>query len=277
MAWGLVARRFLRNRTAVAGLALLLLISVVAVCAPYLATESLDAVAVDSRLQPPSLAHPFGTDNLGRDVLSRALWGSRISLAVGFLAMGIAVVVGTLVGALAGYYGGTWIDLLLMRTAEAIELVPVFFLLITVVAVIEPSILNIMAVIGLTAWPRLAQIVRAQFLSLRQREFTEASRAMGAADARLIFRHILPNAAGPIIVSATLGVGNAILAESGLSFLGLGTQPPFTSWGQMLSQGSPFLQRAPWAAIWPGFLIFLVVISFNFVGDGLRDAFDPKM
>ena len=249
----------------------------VAIFAPYLASESLDAMNIPARFTPPSLEHPFGTDNLGRDVLSRMIWGSRVSLSVGFVAMTMAVAIGSLVGAVAGFYGGTWIDILLMRLAEAISIIPVFFLLITVVSVIRPSIFNIMLVIGVTSWPGLAQIVRSQFLSLRQRDFTEASRAMGASDARLIFRHILPNAAGPIIVSATLRIGSEILTESSLSFLGLGTQPPLTSWGQMLSQGRPFLLQAPWVSIFPGLAIFIVVICFNFVGDGLRDALDPKM
>lgn len=272
-----IVRRFMRNKAAVVGLVVLLLMYLVAIFAPYLASESLDAMNIPARFQPPSLEHPFGTDNLGRDVLSRMIWGSRVSLSVGFVAMTMAVAIGTLVGAIAGFYGGTWIDIVLMRIAEAIDIIPVFFLLITVVSVIRPSIFNIMLVIGVTSWPGLAQIVRSQFLSLRQRDFTEASRAMGARDARLIFRHILPNAVGPIIVSATLRIGSAILTESSLSFLGLGTQPPLTSWGQMLSQGRPFLLQAPWVSIFPGLAIFVVVICFNFVGDGLRDALDPKM
>jgi peptide/nickel transport system permease protein len=272
-----VVRRFKRNKLAVFGLVVLVMLYTVALLAPYLASEPLETLNIAARFQPPSLEHPFGTDNLGRDVLSRMIWGSRISLSVGFVAMGMAVTIGTLVGALAGYYGGTWIDLVLMRIAEAIDIIPVFFLLITIVAVIKPSIFNIMVIIGLTSWPSLAQVVRSQFLTLRQRDYTEASRAMGATDARLIFRHILPNAAGPIIVSATLRIGSAILAESGLSFLGLGTPPPAISWGQMLFAGRAFLKQAPWASLWPGFAIFLVVICFNFVGDGLRDALDPKM
>lgn len=272
-----IVRRFMRNRLAVIGLVILVLLYTVALLAPYLASEPLETLNIANRFKSPSLEHPLGTDNLGRDVLSRMIWGSRISLSVGFIAMTMAVVIGTVVGALAGFYGGTWIDLVLMRIAEAIDIIPVFFLLITIVAVVKPSIFNIMIVIGLTSWPGLAQVVRSQFLSLRQRDYTEASRAMGAKDARLIFRHILPNAAGPIIVSATLRIGSAILSESGLAFLGLGTPPPSVSWGQMLFSGRAFLMQAPWASIWPGFAIFLVVICFNFVGDGLRDALDPKM
>lgn len=272
-----IARRFLRNKTAVFGAVVLLLLYTVALLAPWIASEPLESLNIAERFQSPSWAHPLGTDNLGRDILSRMIWGSRVSLSVGFIAMGVAVTIGTLVGAVAGFYGGTWIDLVLMRIAEAIDIIPVFFLLITVVAVIKPSIWNIMIVIGLTSWPGLAQVVRSQFLSLRQRDYTEASRAMGAPDRRLIFRHILPNAMGPIIVSATLRIGGAILSESALSFLGLGTPPPAVSWGQMLFSGRAFLRQAPWGSIWPGFAIFLVVICFNFIGDGLRDALDPKM
>lgn len=272
-------RRFARNRLAVTGLFILLVLYTVAALAPMLASEPLDApVNLQSRFQPPlSAGHPLGTDNLGRDLLSRMIWGSRISLSVGFVAMGVAVVLGTLIGAIAGYYGGTWIDLALMRVAEAIDVIPVFFLLVTVVAVLQPSVYNIMVVIGVTSWPGLSYIVRGQFLSLRQRDYTEASRAMGATDRRLIFRHILPNAVAPIIVSATLRIGGAILAEAGLSFLGLGAPPPSVSWGQILSASRSYLQQAPWLSFWPGLAIFITVLAFNFVGDGVRDALDPKL
>lgn len=273
-----ITRRFFRNKLAVAGLVVLLVLYAVAIFAPSLASQEIDAYDITQKFRPPSADHPLGTDNLGRDVLSRMIWGSRVSLTVGIVAMGMAVVLGTLVGAVAGYYGGSWIDIVLMRIAEAIDIIPVFFLLITVVALIpKPSIFYIMGVIGITSWPSLAYIVRAQFLSLRQRDFTEASRAMGAKDSRLILRHVLPNAAAPIIVSATLRIGGAILSESSLSFLGLGTQPPNVSWGQMLFSSRAFLKQAPWASLWPGFAIFLVVIAFNFVGDGIRDALDPRM
>ena len=272
-----IVRRFMRNRAAMVGLGVLLVLYTVALLAPYLASQPLDFIDIPNRNLPPSWTHPMGTDSLGRDLLSRMIWGSRISLSVGFVAMGMAVTIGTVVGAIAGFYGGRTIDLVLMRIAEAIDLIPVFFLLITIVSVVRPSIFNIMLVIGLTSWPSMAQIVRGQFLSLRQREFTEASRALGATDSRLIFRHILPNAVAPIIVSVTLRIGGAILTESGLSFLGLGTPPPQTSWGQLLAAGRQALQHTPWVAVWPGVAILLTVLSFNFVGDGLRDALDPKM
>lgn len=273
----LISRRFRRNKLAVFGLAFLLAFYLVAAFAPQLARQPLNHIDVPQRLQSPSWEYPMGTDHLGRDVLSRLIWGSRVSLSVGFVAMGMALTLGTLVGAVAGFYGGSWIDIILMRIAEAIDIIPTFFLLITIVAVIRPNIFNVMLIIGFTAWPRISYIVRGQFLSLRQRDYTEASRAMGATDRRLIFRHIMPNAAAAIIVAATLGIGSAILTESALSFLGLGTQHPQVSWGQMLSLGRPFLRNAPWIAIWPGVAIFLVVLSFNFMGDGLRDALDPKM
>ena len=272
-------RRFARNKLAVAGLVTLLILYTVAIFAPHIASEPLDARAnlAERYLPPGSPGHPLGTDNLGRDLLSRMIWGSRISLSVGFVAMGVAVLIGTLVGAIAGYYGGTWIDIILMRIAEAIDVIPVFFLLVTVVAVLRPSVFNIMVVIGLTSWPGLSYIVRGQFLSLRQRDFTEASRAMGATDRRLIFRHILPNAMAPIIVSGTLRIGYAILAEAGLSFLGLGAPPPAVSWGQILSMSRSLLSKAPWMMLYPGLAIFITVLAFNSVGDGIRDALDPKL
>lgn len=272
-----IFRRFLRNKAAVVSSVILLLLYAIAMFVPALAKQPIDFLDVVQRNISPNWEHPFGTDNLGRDVLSRMIWGSRISLSVGFISMGLSVVIGTVVGAIAGFYGGSWLDILLMRIAEAIDIIPVFFLLITIVAVIRPSIFNIMLVIGFTSWPSMARIVRGQFLSLRQRDYTEASRALGAKDSRLIFRHIMPNAAAPIIVSATLRIGNAILTESSLSFLGLGTPPPATSWGQLLSVGRQYLRQAPWVAVWPGVAILITVLAFNYVGDGLRDALDPKM
>jgi peptide/nickel transport system permease protein len=272
-----IVRRFMRNKAAVLGLGVLVLLYLAALLAPYIASESMEFLDISQRSLAPSLAHPMGTDNLGRDVLSRLLWGSRVSLTVGFLAMGMAVSIGTVVGAIAGYYGGSWIDMLLMRIAEAIDIIPVFFLLITIVSVVRPSIFNIMLIIGITSWPSMARIVRGQFLSLRQRDYTEASRALGARDGSIIFRHILPNAAAPIIVSATLRIGGAILTESSLSFLGLGTPPHQPSWGQMLSMGRQYLHSTPWVAMFPGLAILVVVMAFNYVGDGLRDALDPKM
>lgn len=273
-----IVRRFLRNKAAVFGLTVLVILYTIAIFAPQLAQYPLDHLDVLARKLPAGTpGHPLGTDHLGRDVLSRMIWGSRISLSVGFVAMTMAVTIGTVWGAVAGFYGGSWLDIIMMRIAEAVELIPVFFLLITIVSVIRPSIWNIMMIIGMTSWPGLAHIVRGQFLSLRERDYTQASRALGAKDIRLIFRHILPNAAAPIIVSATLRIAGAILTESGLSFLGLGTPPPDVSWGQMLSLGRAYLRDTPWVVMYPGLAILITVLSFNFVGDGLRDALDPKM
>ncbi|HYF95389.1 MAG TPA: ABC transporter permease [Symbiobacteriaceae bacterium] len=273
-----ICRRFFRNKAAVVGLGILLVLYLVAVFAPLLAPYPLDFLDVSlGKLPPGTSGHWLGTDHLGRDVLSRIIWGSRISLSVGFISMFMSVGIGAVWGAIAGYYGGTWVDIVMMRIAEAIELIPVYFLLITVVAVFRPSIINIMLIIGFTSWPGLANLVRGQFLSLRERDYTQASRALGAKDSRLIFRHILPNAAAPIIVSATLRIANGIMLESSLSFLGLGTQPPNVSWGQMVSLGRNYLRDIPWTAMYPGLAILITVLCFNFVGDGLRDALDPKM
>jgi peptide/nickel transport system permease protein len=254
----------------------LLLMYLVAVFAPYIATQSYRHTDPPNRLQAPSQEHWMGTDNIGRDLFSRVIWGSRISLSVGFVAAGVAVLLGTVIGALAGYFGGA-IDNILMRFTEIVMSFPTFFLLITIVSIVERSIFNIMLVIGLTSWPGLARMVRGQFLSLREQEFVLAARALGASNARIIFRHILPNAMAPVIVSATLRIGGAILTESGLSFLGLGVQEPFPSWGNIINTGRTFLRQAPWITAFPGIFIFLTVLSFNYVGDGLRDALDPRL
>lgn len=284
-----IIRRFLKNRLAVIGLSVIILLSLIAILTPYIAPEPLDVRSnVPNRFQPPSSEHWLGTDAVGRDALSRVMWASRVSLSVGFVSMFVSVFIGIFVGALAGYYGGSWLDILLMRIAEAIDVIPVLFLLIMVLAVVGsdglhlgpfviPQVYVLMFVIGVTSWPSLAQIVRGQFLTLRQRDYSEASRALGASRLRIMFKHILPNAMAPIIVSATLRIGNGILAESGLSFLGLGTQPPNTSWGQLLSNGKSLLTSAPYLVWPPGLLIIITVMAFNLVGDGLRDALDPKM
>jgi peptide/nickel transport system permease protein len=274
--WQLRWRRFRRNRMAVAGGVLLIIFYALVILAPVLSPYAYDKVDAPRQLLGPSAAHLLGTDDLGRDLFSRILWGGRISLSVGFVAAGVSVVIGTLIGAVAGFFGG-WVDNLLMRLTEVVIAFPVFFLLITIVAVLPRSIFNIMLVIGFTSWPGLAKVVRAEILSVRERDFTLASRAMGATNSRIIFRHILPNVAASIIVSTTLRIGNAVLSETALSFLGFGAPPPFPSWGSILSGGKDFLRTAPWVSTAPGLLIFLTVLAFNFVGDGLRDALDPKM
>lgn len=272
----MVWRRFKKHKLAMVGLYILIALYLVAIFAPLLATYPYAQVDPPNRLQPPSATHWLGTDNIGRDIYSRMVWGARISLAVGFVAAGISVLLGTVIGAVSGYAGG-WVDNVLMRFTEIVMAFPTFFLLLTVVAILDRSIFNIMLVIGLTSWPGLARMVRGQVLSLKEQEFTEAARALGANDNRIIFRHILPNTMAPIIVSATLRIGGAILSESSLSFLGLGVPEPYPSWGSILNAGQPYLLRAPWITTVAGLMIFLTVLAFNYVGDGLRDALDPKL
>jgi peptide/nickel transport system permease protein len=225
---------------------------------------------------PPSKAHWFGTDDSGRDVLSRMIYGARISLSVGFVAVGIALVIGIVLGALAGYFGG-WIDHLISRLIEMLLTIPTFFLIIAIIAFLPPSIFNIMIVIGLTGWTGVARFVRAEFLKLKRLDFVMASRSLGASDARLIFVHMLPNSMAPVLVSAVFGIAGAILTESSLSFLGFGVPPPTPSWGDILSQSRDYIEFAWWLTIFPGLAIFLSITAYNLVGEGLRDAMDPKL
>lgn len=272
----MVWRRFKQHKLAMFGLYFLIFMYLVAIFAPLIAPQSYRATDTPNRLKGVSREHLMGTDHLGRDVFSRVIWGSRVSLSVGFVAAGVAVLLGTVVGAVAGYFGGV-IDNVLMRFTEVVMSFPTFFLLITIVSIVERSIFNIMLVIGITSWPGLARMVRAEFLSLREQEFVLAAKALGASDSRIIFRHILPNAMASIIVSATLQIGGAILTESSLSFLGLGIPEPFPSWGSILNAGRTNLRQAPWITFFPGIFIFLTVLAFNYVGDGLRDALDPRL
>jgi peptide/nickel transport system permease protein len=225
---------------------------------------------------PPSRSHLLGTDELGRDVLSRIIYGTRISLEVGFVAVGISILIGTFFGSISGYYGGR-VDPIIMRIVDIMLTIPTFFLILAVIAILEPSIFNIMAVIGITGWMGVARLIRAEFLTLKERDFVLASKAAGASDMRIIFRQILPNAISPVFVAATLGVATAILVESSLSFLGIGVPPPAPSWGNILNSGKDNIEVAWWLSLYPGLAILITVLSYNLVGEGLRDALDPRL
>jgi peptide/nickel transport system permease protein len=272
----LLAARLRENRLAMAGLVLVALLAAAALAAPWVAPH--DPTAIDARtiLAGPSAAHLLGTDDLGRDVLSRMIYGARISLAVGFVSVGIAVLIGTSLGACAGYFGGL-VDAVVMRFVDIMLCFPSTFLILAVIAFIGPSIWNVMFVIGVTGWMGVCRLVRAEFLSLRERDFVVAARALGAGDARLIFRHILPNALAPVLVAAVLGVAGAILTESGLSFLGLGVQPPTPSWGNILTAGKDNIDVAWWLSFFPGLAITVTMLGYNMLGEGLRDALDPRL
>lgn len=228
------------------------------------------------RIEGPSRAHWLGTDDRGRDVLSRMIWGTRIAMSVGFVAVGISVVIGIVVGATAGYYGGIT-DIIIQRIIEIVMCFPTFILILALIAFLPPSIYNIMVVIGITGWTGVARLIRGEFLKLRESDFATAARATGLSDARIMFRHLLPNALAPVLVSATFGVAGAILTESALSFLGFGVPPPTASWGELLSQSQRFVDRAWWLVTFPGLAIFVTVTAFNLVGEGLRDAMDPRL
>jgi len=224
----------------------------------------------------PSSAHWMGTDAIGRDLLSRIIHGTGVSLKVGFVSVGISLSIGVLIGSLAGFYGG-WVDIVISRLIEVMQCFPTFFLILTVIAFVGPSIWTVMVVIGVTTWTGLARMVRAEFLTLKDREYVLAARVIGASDARIILRHVLPNALAPVFVSATLGVASAILVESTLSYLGLGVQPPDPSWGNLISEGQQYIRSCWWLSMFPGSMILLTVLSYNLFGEGLRDALDPRM
>ncbi len=319
----IVWRQFKKSKLALVSLAVVSLIFVVAIFAPFIANErpllmryngkwyapaahlSADLREVDFRvlsktktnglvmlrapipfspnsydlsriLEKPSLAHPLGTDGEGRDILAQLVWGSRVSISVGFVAVGISVLIGILLGVLAGYYGGA-ADIIISRLIEVMMCFPTFFLILAVLAFVGPSIYNIMIVIGLTSWTGVARLVRGECLKFRAREFVVAARVAGARDRRIIFRHLLPNALSPVLVVATFGVASAILVEASLSFLGFGVPPSTASWGSLLSTAQDFMDVAWWLTLAPGFAIFLTVTAYNLVGEGLRDAIDPNL
>jgi peptide/nickel transport system permease protein len=269
-------RHFKKNRLGVGGLVIIVIVFFIAIFAPFLSLYDPGKTDVSLKLKSPSFQHYLGTDQLGRDVFSRMLYGSQISLSVGFVAVGISILIGILVGAMAGYKGG-WVDSLLMRFVDIMLSFPSFFLILTVVAILRPNIYNVMIVIGITSWEGTARFVRAEFLSLRERDYVQAARALGVKDRRIIFRHILPNALAPVFVTASLGVASAILIEAGLSFLGFGVQPPAPSWGNILTEGRTYIFDAWWLTVFPGLAILITVLSFNLFGEGLRDALDPRL
>jgi peptide/nickel transport system permease protein len=269
-------RAFRRNRLAVAGGLVVAALAVLAALAPTIAPWDPDRPDIRKILAAPSGPHPLGTDQLGRDVLSRMLYGARVSLAVGFVSVGIAALVGTMLGAAAGYHGGA-VDGTIMRLVDLMLVFPRFFLLLAVLAFLRPSIWTIMAVIGLTGWMGVARLVRAEFLALKEREFVLWSQSIGASGFRIVWRHILPNAMAPVLVAMTLGIPAAILTESGLSFLGLGVQPPNASWGNILNDGKDAIEIGWWLSVYPGLAILVTVLSYNLFGEGIRDALDPRL
>jgi peptide/nickel transport system permease protein len=278
----MVWQRFRRHPGAIAG-AVILAILVLGVLLVPLSPYDPEASDMANRLQPPSLQHPFGTDPLGRDLLTRVLYGGRISLTVGLMVVVITLAIGIPVGAVAGYSGG-WVDNVLMRITDAALSLPTLLVLILLSAILRETelpfvqknnVVTIAVVIGILSWMTVARLVRAAFLAIREMEFVTSARSVGASNLRIMVRHILPNAVGPIIVESTLEIGYAIMQEAGLSFLGFGIQPPTPSWGNLLSNAPEHLTKHPWLSIFPGLMIFLTIISVNYIGDGLRDAFDP--
>jgi peptide/nickel transport system permease protein len=267
--------RLQRNRLAMAGAIVVMALLLVSLLAPWIAPHNPTEINAWQILSPPSGSHWFGTDELGRDVFSRVLYGSRISLKVGFVAIGIAVVVGSAIGLVAGYYGG-WLDSLLMRGVDIMLCFPAFFLILAIITFLEPSIWYIMAVIGLTGWMGVARMVRAEVLAIREMDYIMAARCIGCSNLRIILRHILPNALSPVLVAATLGVAGAILTESALSFLGIGVQPPTPSWGNILTSGKDYIEFAWWLSLFPGLAILVTVLAYNLLGEGIRDALDPR-
>jgi peptide/nickel transport system permease protein len=270
-------RRFKRHRLALIGATIIALIVLVSILAPVVASIDPNRIDLLHAYAAPSWSHWLGTDKQGRDVWSRLVYAGRVSVSVGIVSVGIFITIGTVLGALSGYFGGA-IDVLIQRVTEVVMTFPQLILIITVVSLVGPSIYNVFLVIGLLGWPGTCRLVRAEVLSLREREFTVAARCVGVPARRIIVRHMLPNVVAPVIVSATLGVAGAILTETSLSFLGLGVQPPTPSWGNMLSAeaSTGVLERMPWLWLPPGLAIALSVLAINFIGDGLRDAFDPR-
>ena len=274
--WDLFLRRFKRHKPAIVSLIVLFVLAAICYSAPlYIEEDAVHRIDVKMMRKPPSLEHPLGTDDVGRDMLLRLIFGGIISLRIGVLAALIGVTIGVTVGTIAGYFTG-WVDNLLMRIAEALLSIPQLFILIVLSRIMGTSVFIITAVIGVLSWMRISRLVRANVLSLRERDYVTAARAQGASVSRIIMRHIVPNTLAPIVVAGTLQVGRAIVLEASLSFLGMGVQPPTATWGSMLNRAQAYLTTAPWIAIAPGVMILVVVLCVNFLGDGLRDALDPQ-
>ncbi|MHB8231731.1 MAG: ABC transporter permease [bacterium] len=270
-----IINAFKRNKLALISLIFILIIILAAVFAPYISPYNPDKIDVNSVLLPPNPAHLLGTDQLGRDVLSRLIYGSRISIEVGFIAVSLSLFIGILIGAYAGYYAGIT-DAILMRFVDIMLTFPSFFLILAISAILKPSIINIMIIIGLTSWTGIARIIRAEFTQNREKDYVLAAKAAGASDFYIMFFEILPNTIAPILVSATLGIAGAILIQASLAFLGIGIMPPTASWGGMLSRGKTYIMVAWWLTLFPGIAILLTVLSFNLIGEAVRNALDPR-
>ncbi len=266
----------LKNPLVIAGMLIIAVLSIIAIFAPLLSPHDPTVINITNMLLAPSTKHWLGTDDLGRDVFSRMAYGARISLLVGFVAVGISSFLGVIIGALAGFYGKLT-DGILMRFIDVMLAFPTFFLILAVIAFLEPSIFNIMIVIGLTSWMGTARLVRAEFLRLKTLDYIQAARLAGVSDFSLMCKHLLPNALAPVLVTATLGIAGAVLVESGLSFLGIGVQPPTPSWGNILMDGKANMEIAWWLSLFPGLAILIAVMGFNLLGEGLRDALDPRL
>ena len=269
-------RQMIHNKFALIGLTILVFLALIAIFAPVVAPYDPIKMDLNNSLQPPNSVHLLGTDKLGRDMLSRLIYGSRISLTIGFIVEGIALLLGVTLGAVAGYFGGI-IDNIIMRIVDVVIAFPFLILAIAIVAIVGPSLTNMMLVLGCVVWINYARIIRGMFLSLKEEEFVVAARVIGAKDSRIIFRHVLPSTLGVIIVQATFGIASAILSASSLSYLGMGAQPPTPEWGAMLSEARPYLRTLPMMTFAPGLAIMITVLAINFVGDALRDAFDPRV
>jgi peptide/nickel transport system permease protein len=271
-----VLKRMLTNGLTASGLLVIAILVVVALLAPLLAPYDGNAIDAAHVLEGPSATHLLGTDGLGRDVLSRMIYGAQVSLLVGFVSAGLACLIGVILGAVSGYFGG-WVDVVIMRLVDVMLSFPSFFLILAVIAYLRPSIFTIMAVIGVTSWMGVCRLVRAEFLALKSREFMVAAEGLGVGAVRIILRHGLPNALAPVFVAFILGVAGAILTESALSFLGIGVQPPDPSWGNMLTEGKATIEVAWWLSVFPGCAILVTVLGYNLLGEGLRDILDPRL